>query len=286
MSGGEEGADGDAEAHDGLHDGALRKIHAERVVAPLENEELKHCASAPEERRDGEGDLTETVTPEKTAALDEALDGVDGVELLRGIAHARVGNGEVDGRGGEVDEGDREDGGLGKARQAESIKMEQIEDGLCDLRLDENTAEHNAENDGTNREALDPAVGDNELLRREKLGENAVLRGRVGRSAHAHDRVGEKWVAAEEHQQAADRLDEVRQEHDAALGHRVCEDAHPGGEAHVAHHEKELEERRHPVRSVDARQKGDGSDEQCVVGQRRQELRAHDGIEAAVHKSL
>ena len=37
---------------------------------------------------------------------------------------------------------------------------------------------------------------------------------------------------------------------------------------------------------VDARQKGDGSDEQCVVGQRRQELRAHDGIEAAVHKSL
>jgi hypothetical protein len=93
-------------------------------------------------------------------------------------------------------------------------------------------------------------------------------------------------VAAEEHQQAADRLDEVRQEHDAALGHRVCEDAHPGGEAHVAHHEKELEERRHPVRSVDARQKGDGSDEQCVVGQRRQELRAHDGIEAAVHKSL
>lgn len=168
LGGGEEGADGDAEAHDGLHDGTLREIHAERVVAPFENEELKHCACAPEERRDGEGDLTETVAPEKTAALDEALDGVDGVELLRGIAHARVGNGEVDGRGGEVDEGDCEDGGLGKARQAESIKMEQIEDGLCDLRLDENTAEHNAENDGTNREALDPAVGDNELLRREK----------------------------------------------------------------------------------------------------------------------
>ena len=30
LGGGEEGADGDAEAHDGLHDGTLREIHAER----------------------------------------------------------------------------------------------------------------------------------------------------------------------------------------------------------------------------------------------------------------
>ena len=217
--------------------------------------------------------------------MHEALDGVNRIELLRRIAHARVGNGKVDGGGRQVDEGDGENGGFRKAGEAERVEMEDVKDGPGDLGLDEDAAQNHAEDDGAHREALDPAVGDDELLRRKQFRENAVLGGGIGCGAHAHDCVGQKRMAAEEHQQTADRLHEVCEEHHAALWHGIRENAHPGGEADVAHHEKELEERRHPVRGVDARQKGDGSDEQCVVGKRRQELRAHDGVEAAVHNA-
>ena len=95
LSGGEYGADGNSDAHDGLHDGALREVHAERMVAPLENEELQHGARPPKERRHRKRNLSETVVPEQNAALKESADRVDGVEALLGVACSRVRDGEV-----------------------------------------------------------------------------------------------------------------------------------------------------------------------------------------------
>ena len=46
------------------------------------------------------------------------------------------------------------------------------------------------------RRALDPAVGDDELLRRQQLGQDAVLGRRVGGGAEADDGVGERAGAA------------------------------------------------------------------------------------------
>ena len=62
LRGGEEGAQRDPEAYDRLHDGALRQIHAERHLAPIEYQELKHRTRAPKSaRRDGERNLPEAV---------------------------------------------------------------------------------------------------------------------------------------------------------------------------------------------------------------------------------
>ena len=60
------------------------------------------------------------------------------------------------------------------------------------LGADQRAAEQHAEDDRADRRALDPAVGDDELLRRQELGQDAVLGRRVGGGAEAHDRVGER----------------------------------------------------------------------------------------------
>ena len=146
-------------------------------------------------------------------------------------------------------------------------------------------AEHYAENDRNHREAFDPAVGDDKLFGGEEFRENAVLRGRIGRRAHAHDRVGEKGMASKEHQKATEGLEAVGDEHHAALGHGVREYAPPGRETHVAHHEEELQKRRHPVRSLQIGQKRDGGDEKRIVGERRQKLRRHDRVETSIHET-
>ena len=68
LGGGKHGADRNPEAHHGLHDGSLREVHPERVVAPLENEKLQDGARTPEKRRDGKRNLSESVVPEEAAA--------------------------------------------------------------------------------------------------------------------------------------------------------------------------------------------------------------------------
>src|SRR5690606_40379304 len=47
--------------------------------------------------------------------------------------------------------------------------------------------------------------------------------------------------------------------------------------------EEELEQRRHPGRCMHLDQEGDRSDQQCVVGQRGEELRRNDRVEPAFH---
>ena len=93
-------------------------------------------------------------------------------------------------------------------------------------------------------------------------------------------------MAAEEHQEAPARLQEVREKHDPALRHRVGEKAHPGGEQHVTHDEEELQQRSHPLRRADRSEQRDGGDEQGIVGERREKLRRHDGVKTTIHLNM
>ena len=121
---GEHSAHGNAETHDRLHDGAFGKVHAERVFAPFENQKLQYGAGAPEKRCDGKRNLPEAVVPEERAASEEPLDRIVRIKLLLGVARARIRNGKVDERRGNVDEGDRKNGAFRKARKADRIEVE------------------------------------------------------------------------------------------------------------------------------------------------------------------
>ena len=143
--------------------------------------------------------------------------------------------------------------------------MEEVQHRLRHVRPDEDAAQDHAQDDRRDGEAFDPTVRDDEFAGRQEFGEDPVLRGGVRGGADAHDRVGQKRVATEEHQKAPAALEKVRDEHHAALRHAVREDPDPGGEADVAHDEEELQERRHPVGRLEARQKRDRGDEQGVV---------------------
>ena len=55
--------------------------------------------------------------------------------------------------------------------------MEDVENGLRDFGLDENAAQDDAQNDRAHGEALNPAVGNDELLSREELRQDSVLCG-------------------------------------------------------------------------------------------------------------
>ena len=90
-------------------------------------------------------------------------------------------------------------------------------------------------------------------------------------------------MASEQHQKTSECLEAVGDEHYAALGHGIRENAHPGRKTHVAHHEEELQKRRHPVRSLQVGQERDGGDKERIVGKRRQKLRRHDRVETSIH---
>jgi hypothetical protein len=151
---------------------------------------------------------------------------------------------------------------------------------------DELAAQQHAQDDGSDGQPLDPAVGLDELRGRQQLGQDAVLGGRVGRSTQADDGIGRQRVRAEQHHQAAHHLDAVRIEHHLALGHRVGEGADEG-----CQHDVEEGEHRHqrgalPLGGAGGSQQLDSGDKECVIGQRAEELRRHDGVEAAFHRAM
>ena len=96
-------------------------------------------------------------------------------------------------------------------------------------------------------------------------------------------RVREQRMGAEQHQQAADDLDRVRDEHHRALGHRVGEGADDRRQDHVEQREHRRQRRDVPRGRAAGSQQLDRGDQQCVVRQRAEELRRHDGVEAFFH---
>jgi len=102
-----------------------------------------------------------------------------------------------------------------------------------DVGADQRAAEHGAEDDRADRRALDPAIRGDEALRRQQLGQNAVLGGRIGCRAETDHAIGEQRVDARKHDGAAHDLDRVRDEHHAALGAGICKGADEGGKNDV-----------------------------------------------------
>ena len=141
-----------------------------------------------------------------------------------------------------------------------------------------------AQDDRGDRRALDPAIRDDELMRRQELGQDPVLGRRIGGGAEAHDGVGGERVHEDQHQHAADDLDAVGDQHHLALRHRIGERADQGREQDVRQDEALLQARRHPAGLVEIAQQGDRGDQQGVVGERAEKLRRHDRVEAGLHR--
>ena len=191
---------------------------------------------------------------------------------------------QVEQGGDDVERDDQGDRRFRRARDAgvehRDVEREQV---ARDDVAEQLAAEHHAEDDRQDRQALDPAVGLDQLRVRQQLGQDAVLGGRVRRGAQADDAVGKQRMGAEQHQQAAHDLDRVRDEHDRALGHRVGEGADQRRQDHVEQREHRRQRRDVPRGRAAGPQQLDGGDEQCVVRQRAEELRRHDRVEAFFH---
>jgi hypothetical protein len=148
---------------------------------------------------------------------------------------------------------------------------------------DELAAEQHAEDDRADRQPFDPAVRLDELRGRQQLGEDAVLGRRVGRRTEADHCIGDQRVSAEQHHQAADHLDGVRDEHHAPFGHGIGKGAHQRREDHVEQCEHRRQRRHVPGRGTRGLEQFDGRHQQRVVSQRAEELRRHDGVETFFH---
>ena len=130
--------------------------------------------------------------------------------------------------------------------------------------------------------AFDPAVGDDELPRRQELGEDPVLRRRIGGGAEADDRVREERMES---------MNIIAQP--ATLMTLVMNITRPFGieSANAPTNQAKRRTRRRRTAwaaapSTAARRAsagGDDDDPQHIVGERAEELRRHDGVEAAFH---
>jgi hypothetical protein len=254
---------------------------------PVDHDELKRRAGPPEQRRRREGDLPQPITPQQRDAVRELADQVERVLARHAVVDARVGNVPVEDRGDQIDAHDHCDRGVGRRvdRQVDHREIE-AEKRRRNARRDQRAAEHEAEDDGAHGGSFHPSVRNDQLLRRQQLGEDAVLRRRVGRGAEAHHRVGQQRMHVGEHHRATDDLDRVRDQHHVPLRHRIGECADERGEDHVGDDEALLQRRRHPRRLVQLAQQRDRGNEQRVVGERREELRRDDRIEAGFHRAL
>ncbi|MNT51458.1 hypothetical protein D3C72_1884230 [compost metagenome] len=152
------------------------------------------------------------------------------------------------------------------------------EQGGGDRRRNEQPAQDRAQDDGEDRQALDPAVALDQHGRRQHFGDDAVLGGGVGRRADAHhgigraDKVGlvfggDADAGVRKHQQAARDFQGVGGEHHAALGERVRQGADKGRQHDVGQRERPFHHGRQPVGAVQLLYQGDGCDEQRIVRQ-------------------
>ena len=144
-------------------------------------------------------------------------------------------------------------------------------------------AEQDAQNNGRNRQALNPAVGFNQLGRRQQLGQDAVLGRRVRRSTQAHDGIGQQRMPAKEHHQTAHNFDTVAHQHDLPLRPGVRNRAYKRGQHHIKQCKQGHQECLLPLGRLGIAQQLHRCDKQRVVCQRAKKLRGHDGEKTAFH---
>ena len=135
----------------------------------------------------------------------------------------------------------------------------------------------------TNRRALDPAVRAHEPIGADELGQDAVLRGAVDRGAGADERVSHHRLDAGEHEPGAGGFQHVAEQQHMRLRAPVRERADPRREHDERDEERGLQRRHVPVAARRLDQHRDRGEQDRVVGERRQELRAEQHGDAAAH---
>ncbi|KAG0163715.1 hypothetical protein DFQ30_011127 [Apophysomyces sp. BC1015] len=282
LGGREHRAAGHAERDHCLQYRAFGQRHAQRHFGPFEHDELQRGAGAPEQRGDGQRNLAELVAPQCAEALGKVPDQLDRPVLLRRIAHAGVRDPQVEQRGERVHGHDHDYRGL--RRGMDERRM--IEQRLRNVRADQRAAHHGAQDDRCDGRTLDPAVGRDQALRRQQFGQDPVFGRRVRGCAKADDAVGEQRMRTGQHDHAAEHLDRVGDEHDAAFRARVRICTNKGSKYNIRQDKEQLQQRRHPVRRVKVFQQSYRSDQKRTVGERRKELRCHDGVKTFLHLML
>ncbi len=281
---GDHRADHRTQDHHAGQVGRLHRAVAQRRRRPGEDDHPQVAEHAPQQRGGGQGDLAQLVGPQPCIALGEVTHQRQRVGRQRPQRRLGARNAQVEGSGDHVDQHHGRDRRLGRGVDAGVEEREvQPQQHARQARPDQLAADQDAQDDRRDRQPLDPAVGLDQLRRRQQLGEDAVLGRRVGRRAQTDHRIGQQRVAAEQHHQAAQHLDAVADEHDPALGHRVGEGADEGRQQHVEQREHRRQGRHLPGRRVRRLQQLDGGHQQRVVSQRAEELRRHDGVETLLH---
>ena len=150
-------------------------------------------------------------------------------------------------------------------------------------RANQLAAQQHPQDDGADRQPLNPAIGAHQLRGRQQLGQDAVLGRGIRRRPQAHDGVGQQRMRPPQHQQAAQHLDGVADQHDPPFGHGIGKRPDKRGQHHVKQGKHGHQSRLLPLVRPRTAQKCDRGNEQGIVGQRAEKLRRHDGIETALH---
>ena len=92
------------------------------------------------------------------------LERLNRTKVLLRISRACIGNGEVHECGKGVYEDDRKDRSFGEAVKSHGTQVKELKNGIGHIRSNEHAPECDAENDGGDGKAFDPAVGDDKFL--------------------------------------------------------------------------------------------------------------------------
>ena len=173
--------------------------------------------------------------PERREAVIEVPDQQDRIDRLFGVSCAGIGNPEIEQRRQNVNAHDDDQRRSGR-RTGEGHMIQQ--EGRYML-VDERAAQNGTQHDRTDRQPLDPAVGDDQFFGRKQFRQDAVFGRRIGGSAQTDDRIGGKGMDTGENQAATAELDGIGDEHHLAFGQGIGESADESGETDIGHHEKE-----------------------------------------------
>ena len=262
----------------------LRGLVAQRHRCPGQHDVAQIARNAPEQGGGGQRDLAQLVRPQpRVAALEIAHQAEQAVgDRLQRRFRAR--DAQVEGSGQCIQGDHRRDGRFGRCINS-GVDPRQIEGQQVagDAVADQLPAEQDAEDDRQDGQTLDPAIGLDQLRVGQQLGQDAVLGRRVSGGAKPDDGIGHQRVAAEQHHQAADDLDQVREEHHPALGQRIGNRADERGQDHIEQREHGHQCGGLPCGLPRAFQQLHPRHEQRVVSQRAEKLRRHDGVKTFFH---
>src|SRR5574343_378943 len=154
----------------------LGQSKIEGHLRPLDYDELQGRAGTPEQRGDGQRNLTKLVAPEQGEAVVELMDQEKRVLLQLLVIEAGIRYVKVEDGRRNVEKANNGQGHFANSVDAgiEQRKIE-IQQVLGDIGANQGAADDDAENDGADRQAFDPAVGNDKQAMRQVFGQDAVL---------------------------------------------------------------------------------------------------------------